>query len=89
MTPEALINEVYANFVATAYIAGPPLVISTVVGVVVSLLQAVTQIQDQTLGQSIKIATIASFMVFMGGKLTSSLYERTIFIFDHFQSLVR
>lgn len=89
MSSEMLINEVYANFIAAAYIAGPPLVISVVVGVFISILQAVLQINDQALGQSVKIASITGFMVFMGGRLTLTLYERTIYILDHFQSLVR
>ncbi len=50
-----------------------PIVVATVIGILVSLLQALTQIQEQTLGFAIKLIAISlTLMVasqWMGGQL--------------------
>lgn len=50
-----------------------PIVVATVIGIIVSLLQALTQIQEQTLGFAIKLIAISlTLMVasqWMGGQL--------------------
>ena len=58
-----------------------PIVVATVIGLLVSLLQALTQIQEQTLGFAVKLVAITvTIMVcasWMGGELT--LYTQEIF----------
>ena len=50
-----------------------PIVVATVIGILVSLLQALTQVQEQTLGFAIKLLAISlTLMVasqWMGGQL--------------------
>ncbi len=46
--------------------AAPPLVIATLCGLVVSLVQAVTQIQDQTLPYVVKLVAVAVTLAGMG-----------------------
>ncbi|BEV15665.1 type III secretion system export apparatus subunit SctS [Herbaspirillum huttiense F1] len=46
--------------------SAPPLVIATLCGVVVSLIQAVTQIQDQTLPYVVKLVAVAVTLATMG-----------------------
>ena len=58
-----------------------PIVVATVIGLLVSLLQALTQIQEQTLGFAVKLIaislTILACASWMGGQLL--LYTQTIF----------
>ena len=58
-----------------------PIVVATVIGLIVSLLQALTQIQEQTLGFAVKLVAITvTIMVcasWMGGELM--LYTQEIF----------
>ena len=58
-----------------------PIVVATVIGILVSLLQALTQIQEQTLGFAVKLIaislTILACASWMGGQLL--LYTQTIF----------
>ena len=58
-----------------------PIVVATVIGLLVSLLQALTQIQEQTLGFAVKLVAITvTIMVcasWMGGELM--LYTQEIF----------
>lgn len=75
-----------AVLVLTASLA--PILAATLVGLIVSLLQALTQIQEQTLGFAVKlIAVIVALLVtarWMGGEV----YNFTVQIFDQFGTIV-
>ena len=59
-----------------------PIVVATVIGLLVSLLQALTQIQEQTLGFAVKLVaitiTIMAASSWMGGEIM--LYTQEIFM---------
>lgn len=67
----------------------PPLAVATVVGFVVGLLQAVTQIQDQTLPQTIKLVAVLATLLFAGPWMAGPLIEQARQIFDAFPALAR
>ena len=58
-----------------------PIIVATVIGLIVSLLQALTQIQEQTLGFAVKLIAISITLLaassWMGGQLL--LYTQEIF----------
>ncbi|MGB0213677.1 efflux RND transporter permease subunit, partial [Algiphilus sp.] len=56
---DAYVEQVVVFMAAVAVLAGIPLAVATLAGVVISFLQAITQIQDQTLPQTVKIVAIA------------------------------
>ena len=66
-----------------------PIIVATVVGILVSLLQALTQIQEQTLSFAIKLVTISITLLATARWFGSELYEFTISIFTSFPHLVR
>ena len=68
-------------------LAGVPLAAATLSGLVVSILQAVTQIQDQTLSQTVKICVIVAIMLAMGGSLVGPLLQSTTRLFNDFGTL--
>ncbi|MEL6839958.1 MAG: flagellar biosynthetic protein FliQ [Pseudomonadota bacterium] len=70
-------------------LAGVPLAVATIVGLVVSFFQAITQIQDQTLAQTIKIASIVVIMLAAGGALVAPLMTSTTEVFADFDIIVR
>lgn len=65
-------------------LAGFPLVIATILAFVISLIQAVTQIQDQTLSQTIKIGAITFIFIAAGSGLVAPLMSSTQQVFDNF-----
>ena len=67
----------------------PALAVATIVGFVVGLLQAVTQIQDQTLPQSIKLVAVLVTLMFAGAWMAGPLVEQARQIFDAFPALTR
>ena len=59
-----------------------PIAVATIVGVVVSLIQALTQVQEQTLGFAVKLiavsVTLLATAVWMGNELlqyTSNIFD--------------
>ena len=59
-----------------------PIIVATVIGIIVSLLQALTQIQEQTLGFAVKLIAISLTILFsaswMGAQML--LYTQDIFL---------
>jgi flagellar biosynthetic protein FliQ len=62
-------------------VGGPILAISLVVGVVVSLIQAVTQVQEQTLTFVPKLAAVAVGMILLGPWMMETMlgFSATLF----------
>ena len=65
-------------------LAGIPLAVATIIGLLVSIFQAVTQIQDQTLSQTIKISAIVGVLIGFGSTLVSPLVLSSAQIFNEF-----
>lgn len=70
-------------------LAGVPLAVATLSGFLISFIQAVTQIQDQTLGQTIKITSVVLVLLIYGVTLSGPLMTSTIQIFEEFPELAR
>jgi flagellar biosynthetic protein FliQ len=77
-----------AIFVATE-LALPILLVSLVVGVAISLVQAVTQVQEMTLTFVPKLAAIAVVIVVSGRWMISELVDYTQELFAMLPTLVR
>ncbi|MGH8808097.1 MAG: type III secretion system export apparatus subunit SctS [Noviherbaspirillum sp.] len=58
-------------------LSAPPLLVATIFGVVVSLLQAVTQIQDQTLPYVVKLVAVTVSVTAVGRWFGSELMQLT------------
>ncbi len=69
-------------FLVMLKLGGPPLLAAMAVGLVISLLQAVTQISEQTLAFVPKVAAVAVTLVLLGGFMDATLGEFTRALFD-------
>lgn len=66
MTTELIVHFGYKATVLVLALSLPPILVATGVGLLVSIFQALTQIQEQTLSFGIKlVAVIATLMVIM------------------------
>lgn len=70
-------------------IAAPVLLVSLIVGLVVSIFQATTSLQEQTLTFVPKIAAIFLTLVFFGGWMLSSMQQFTVLILSRISEMVR
>ena len=64
-----------------------PIAVATFIGILVSLLQALTQIQEQTLGFAVKLIAISLTLLVCASWMGSSLLLYTQDIFSHFALL--
>ncbi|WP_295859163.1 flagellar biosynthetic protein FliQ [uncultured Oscillibacter sp.] len=62
-------------------LAGPILLLSMIVGVLVAIFQAVTQIHDQTLGFVLKLLVTVLILFFAGGWMMNTLVEYSQYLF--------
>lgn len=77
-----------ALFVALM-VAAPVLIVSMLVGLVISIFQAVTQIQEPTLTFIPKIIASALAILFFGPFMLALLTDFTARVFTHVQSFVK
>lgn len=66
----------------------PPILVATVLGLLVSLLQALTQVQEQTLSFAIKLVAVVATLVLTARWLGIELVNYTINILDTFPTSV-
>ncbi len=65
----------YRVFILSIQLAGPPLVISMLVGMVIAVFQAATQIHEQTLTFVPKLLTIGIVLLLRGGAMMAALQD--------------
>lgn len=65
----------------------PPILVASLVGIFISLIQAITQLQEQTLAFGIKLLAVVLTLFFMGGWLTGELLRYSEEIFNRFYIL--
>lgn len=82
MTEVALSSLMYEMFGLAVKLAGPVLVISMVIGILISILQAATQIHEQTITFVPKLVVIGLILLIMGSNMMDTLCEFTIHIFN-------
>lgn len=83
MSPEFVLSIAKQGVYTTLMIAAPILIIALVVGLLVSIFQATTQIQEQTLAFIPKIAAVLLCLVLFGPWMLSRMLSFTTDIFSH------
>ena len=63
-------------------LVAPMLLLSMVVGVLVALLQAVTQIHEQTISFILKLIVVVLFLIMGGGWMLTTLQEFALSLFE-------
>lgn len=82
MTNAEVTDLMYELFVIVVQLAGPLLVISMFVGIIIAILQAATQIHEQTLTFVPKLLVIGLILVFSGSTMLRTLQDFTVRIFQ-------
>ncbi len=89
MQSDVLVGQLRAMLQIVLYVSLPPLLAAVVVGVATGVLQAVTQIQDQSLPLTFKLLAIIAVLFLAGGSLSVPLLQQTQTIFDGFSTMTR
>ncbi|HEY7492897.1 MAG TPA: flagellar biosynthesis protein FliQ [Candidatus Tectomicrobia bacterium] len=89
MTPEFLIDLAARSLQTALLLAAPPLLAGLVVGVLVSIFQAVTQIQEQTLVLVPKILAVIVVLMLCLPWMLQLLLSFTANLFIHLPDYIR
>lgn len=74
----------YQALLLILILSGPPILISMVLGLLVAVFQAATQIQEQTLSFTIKLFAVVFALMFLGGWLGAQILQFASNIFHNF-----
>ena len=69
--------------------SGPPVAMALIVGFIVSVFQATTQIQEQTLSFAPKLIAVLGILGIGGSWIGSKLVRFTFLVFDQFPYILR
>lgn len=88
MTPETVMTVGRQTLEIVALLAGPLLISTLVVGLVIAMFQAATQINEMTLTFIPKLITVAAVLMIAGPWLLQNLMSFTVRLFQSIPQLV-
>lgn len=81
-----ILNEIhqlsYQALMLILILSGPPILISMILGLIVAIFQAATQIQEQTLSFTVKLFAVILSVVMLGGWLSGQIIQYTTTIMN-------
>ncbi len=89
MTDELIMQLGQESLKTAAFLAGPILITALVVGLIISILQAITQINEATLTFIPKIVVVAIVVVFAGPWMLDVMSRFTINLLENITYYVR
>ncbi|WP_029269728.1 flagellar biosynthesis protein FliQ [Virgibacillus alimentarius] len=88
MSSEFVLTLAEKGIYTILLITGPLLILALVVGLIVSIIQATTQIQEQTLAFIPKIVAVLVGLVFFGPWMLTKMVEFTAEVFQNLNRFV-
>ncbi|SEL74279.1 flagellar biosynthesis protein FliQ [Halomonas daqiaonensis] len=88
MTPEQVMNIAYQGMRVTLLLGGPLLITALATGLLVSLFQAATQINEMTLSFIPKILAVFAVLVLTGPWLLKLITNYTIELFSNIPAMI-
>lgn len=89
MTEDIILNLGQEALKTTGLVAGPILVTTLIVGLIVSVFQALTQINEATLTFIPKILVVALVLILAGPWMVDVMTNYSVNLFESIASLVR
>jgi type III secretion protein S len=84
MNANDVVSYVIQSLTLTLMLSMPAILVAAVVGTLFSLLQALTQIQEQTLSFAIKLIAVGLTLFLTASWMGGELINYTLSIFDNF-----
>lgn len=88
LTPESVMTIARETVLTAMLLAAPPLLIGLLVGLIISIFQAVTQIQEQTLTFVPKIVAIFLSLLIFGPWMLRILMEYSVNILGNLKNVI-
>ena len=83
-----LVTNVIQALLLVLVLSLPPIVVASVVGILFSLIQALTQIQEQTLSFGVKLIAVGLTLYMTARWMGGEIFNYTVMIFEKFPELV-
>jgi type III secretion protein S len=87
MSPDVAMQQLTEAMLLVMVLSMPPILVASVVGIGVSLIQALTQVQEQTVSFAIKLVAVAATIAAMAGLLGSEMVNFTTKLFTEFPNM--
>ncbi len=84
-----LVTSVIQALLLVLILSLPPIVVASVIGILFSLVQALTQIQEQTLSFGVKLVAVGLTLYLTARWMGGEIFNYTVMLFDRFPELVR
>lgn len=84
-----VINLTANALLLVLYLSLPPIIVASLVGTLVSLFQALTQIQEQTLSFAIKLLAVIITILLTANWMGQELYQYSLYLFTNIPGLAR
>jgi type III secretion protein S len=73
----------------TLWLSMPTILVASIIGVLFSLVQALTQIQEQTLSFAVKLIAVGITLYLTARWMGGEIYNYAAMLFENFSSMVR
>ena len=84
MSPNDAIHQLNEAMILVMLLSLPPIAVASAIGLVVGILQALTQVQEQTISFVVKLIAVAATIAAMSGFFGSEMLAYTLNIFNNF-----
>lgn len=89
MNEPIILDLTVQGIILVLLLSMPAIVIATMAGLMVSFLQALTQIQEQTLGFAVKLIVVIATLLFTANFIAAELYNYAEYLFTTFHSMAK
>jgi type III secretion protein S len=84
-----LTSVVVKALLLTLWLSMPTILVASIIGVLFSLVQALTQIQEQTLSFGVKLIAVGVTIFLTARWMGGEIFNYAVLLFDTFPSMVR
>ena len=82
--PQDILHLAQQALILTVLVSGPPILAALVVGLALAVVQALTQVQEQTLSMAFKILAVFGTLYLLGYWMAAQMLRFTSLIFENF-----
>ena len=89
MQTQDLVSSIIQAMLLVLWLSMPPILVASVVGILFSLVQALTQIQEQTLSFGVKLIAVGATLYLTARWVGGEIYNYAQSLFDMFPYLIK
>jgi type III secretion protein S len=89
MTESGILELAMQSLILMLQLSLPPILVASLAGLLVSLIQAITQLQEQTLAFGVKLVAVGVTIMLMAGWLGGEIFRYADMIFSRFAFMVK